>query len=127
MRTSVRGAGERLSRYSNGCGELYARGVSTENWISLGSFDLHAELGEAGHIHGDLLGGSCSLPLPRRGLLGCFGGPFWTCGGVERRCAGLFMVAPFGGAGVRIDVTWHRLEDLSDEPRAWRGSKPPKF
>jgi hypothetical protein len=30
------------------------------------------------------------------------------------------------GAGNDVLVTWHPHEDRSDEPRTWRGNKPPR-
>jgi hypothetical protein len=31
------------------------------------------------------------------------------------------------GVGDRVEVTWHRREDRTDEPRQWNGNKPPKL
>jgi phage protein D len=38
-----------------------------------------------------------------------------------------FYGHPASGGNNQVDVTWHRREDLSDEPRPWRGNKPPKL
>ncbi|OBB65152.1 hypothetical protein [Mycobacterium sp. 852014-50255_SCH5639931] len=57
-------------------------------------------------------------------------------GGVQRpksvdRIDGRSSVDFFGtshmGGSDQVEVTWHRREDLSDEPRQWRGNKPPKL
>jgi KAP family P-loop domain len=37
-----------------------------------------------------------------------------------------FMGLDAAGVGHRVDVTWHRREDRSDELRHWTGNKPPK-
>ncbi len=47
---------------------------------------------------------------------------------VDGRSSARFMIAPFGGEADRIDVTWHRRDDLSDQPpQQWRGTRPPKL
>lgn len=45
---------------------------------------------------------------------------------IDGRSSARFLIAPFGAEADRIDVTWHRHQDLSDEPRSWRGNRPPK-
>jgi hypothetical protein len=46
---------------------------------------------------------------------------------IDGRSSEEFFGANHSGAGNQVEVTWHRREDLSDEPRLWRGSKPPKL
>lgn len=37
-----------------------------------------------------------------------------------------FFATSHMGAGNDVLITWHRREDQTDEPRQWRGNKPPK-
>ena len=45
---------------------------------------------------------------------------------IDGRSSEEFFGTSHSGAGNQVEVTWHRREDLSDEPRPWLGSKPPK-
>jgi hypothetical protein len=45
---------------------------------------------------------------------------------IDGRSSTDFMGLGAMGAGDQVDVTWHRREDRSDEPRRWTGDKPPK-
>lgn len=45
---------------------------------------------------------------------------------IDGRSSVDFMGLDAMGVGSRVDVTWHRREDGSDEARRWSGSKPPK-
>jgi hypothetical protein len=58
-----------------------------------------------------------------RGVAGV-DGPFDR---IDGRSSEQFLIAPFGPGSTQVLVTWHRLEDLSDEARQWTGSKPPKL
>ena len=42
-----------------------------------------------------------------------------------RRSVDIFGTSHMG-AGNDVLVTWHRREERSDEPRSWRGNKPPR-
>jgi len=48
-------------------------------------------------------------------------------GRIDGRSSVAFLVAPWGGDSDQIDVEWYRRADRSDEPRKWRGYKPPKL
>jgi ATPase subunit of ABC transporter with duplicated ATPase domains len=45
---------------------------------------------------------------------------------IDGRSSTDFMGLDASGVGDQVDVTWHRREDASDEPRQWSGNKPPK-
>ncbi len=45
---------------------------------------------------------------------------------IDGRSSESFMGFNAMGRGDQVEVTWHRREDQSDEPRQWRGNKPPK-
>ena len=45
---------------------------------------------------------------------------------VDGRSSVEFMGLDASGVSNEVQVTWHRREDQSDEPRAWTGSKPAK-
>jgi type II secretory pathway pseudopilin PulG len=44
---------------------------------------------------------------------------------IDGRSSADFMGLNASGVGDRVEVTWHRREDQSDEPRRWSGNKPP--
>lgn len=46
---------------------------------------------------------------------------------IDGRSSEEFFGANYSGSGNQVDVTWHRHEDLSDQPRLWSGNKPPKL
>jgi hypothetical protein len=46
---------------------------------------------------------------------------------IDGRSSVRFLIAPFGAEFDQVVVTWHRREDLSDEPQRWTGNKPPKL
>lgn len=46
---------------------------------------------------------------------------------IDGRSSEQFLINPFGAGFTQVVVTWHRREDLSDEPRRWTCSKPPKL
>jgi hypothetical protein len=48
-----------------------------------------------------------------------------TVDGIDGRSSTDFMGFDASGRGDRVDVTWHRRHDASDEPRRWSGNKPP--
>lgn len=45
---------------------------------------------------------------------------------VDGRSPVEFFGHPASGANNQVNVTWHRREDKTDEPRQWTGRKPPK-
>jgi hypothetical protein len=45
---------------------------------------------------------------------------------VDGRSPVEFYGHPACGANNQVNVTWHRREDQTDEPRSWTGRKPPK-
>jgi hypothetical protein len=45
---------------------------------------------------------------------------------IDGRSSADFMGLNASGVGDQVVVTWHRREDLSDEPRQWTGNKPPR-
>lgn len=45
---------------------------------------------------------------------------------IDGRSNAEFMGLDAMGVGSGVDVTWHRREDQSDEPRRWTGNKPSK-
>jgi hypothetical protein len=46
---------------------------------------------------------------------------------IDGRSSEEFFGTRHMGAGNDVVVTWRRREDLSDEPRQWRGNKPPRL
>jgi hypothetical protein len=53
------------------------------------------------------------------------GGPK-TFDSIDGHSSVQFLIGPFGEVADHVDVTWHRREDLSGEPKVWRGARPPK-
>jgi hypothetical protein len=45
---------------------------------------------------------------------------------IDGRSSTDFMALNAMGIGDRVDVTWHRREDQSDETQRWSGNKPPR-
>jgi hypothetical protein len=45
---------------------------------------------------------------------------------IDGRSSTDFMGLDAMGVGDQVEVTWHRREDHSDEPRRWTGTKPPQ-
>jgi hypothetical protein len=45
---------------------------------------------------------------------------------IDGRSSVDFMGFDASGQGDKVEVTWHRRDDQSDEPRRWSGNKPPK-